>query len=166
MPLLIFLLQPAFNPDPVQDTQSVLADASQLGGGVVRCPVQDVEQGARGYAVLSEPGKFPERVPFFVDDGHLVVGVPPGAGELRLVIDSQDLGTLRYAGVVPGGEGECVALTLVPDLGDWISRPDLFDCGRGQINQCSMLAQVEEIPTNKQDYVDGVRAYRGCPSVP
>ena len=130
----------------------------------MRCPVQGGEQGARGYAVLPDSSNFPARVPFFVDQGHVVVGVPAGDGELRLVTGAQELGSLRYEGVELGEEGRCKALSVVPDLGSWISRPELFDCQRGGV--CEQLEGVGEIPADKQAYVDGVRAYCGCQTVP
>lgn len=114
--------------------------------------------------MLPESLHFPARVPFFVDQGHLVVGVPTGEGELRLVTGAQELGSLRYAGVELGKEGRCTALHVVPDLGTWISRPELFDCQRGGV--CEQLEGVGEIPTDKQAYVDGVRDYCSCQTSP
>lgn len=110
----MLFLQADFSPDPVQDTQSVLADATARGGGLVRCPVQDEEQGARGYAVLPEHPNFPPRVPLWIDAEHLVVGVPPGQGTLRLVEGARDLGTLRYAEVRAGEEGRRLGLEGIP----------------------------------------------------
>ncbi len=164
MLLLIALLQASFEPDPVQDTETVLARATERGGGIVRCPVQGVEHGARGYAVLPESSDFPARVPFFIDQDHLVVGVPLGDGELRLVTGAQELGSVRYEGVELGQEGKCTALSVVPELGSWISRPELFDCGGGL--QCGLLDGVGEIPPEKQVYVDDVREYCGCQTSP
>lgn len=164
MLLLIALLQASFEPDPVQDTETVLARATERGGGIVRCPAQGVEHGARGYAVLPESSDFPARVPFFIDQGHLVVGVPLGDGELRLVTGAQELGSVRYEGVELGEEGRCMTLDVVPDLASWISRPELFDCQRGGV--CEQMARLGEIPPEKQAYVDDVRAYCGCQTSP
>ncbi len=160
MPLLLLLLQAAFNPDPVQDAQSVLADATARGGGLVRCPVQDVEQGARGYAVLPEHPNFHARVPFWIDAEHVVVGVPPGQGTLRLVEGARELGTLRYAEVRAGEEGRCLGLEA-PEMGEAISRPPLFQCAR-HCERTDALVGLEGIPPEKRVWLAESRAYCGC----